>query len=474
MGHMGRFTKTPYLLLFVILAGAGIGTAYAGIVLPTITLGGNVIVTGDTELEGKLVDTNDEAGTSGQVLSSTEAGIDWVDATGSDTLGNLACSTDQVTRFDGSQWVCNNIVLQSQLISTTITTVDATGIVGVDTSIAIGTDGFPVISYFDDTNDDLKVAKCVNAECTGTSTKTTVDSTGIVGAHTSIAIGNDGFPVISYNDDTNDDLKVAKCVNAACTGVSTLTAVDTAGSVGQHTSIVIGNDGFPVISYYDNTNFVLKVAKCVNAACTGTSTITTVDATGGAFTSIAIGTDGFPVISYQDFTNIDLKVAKCVNAACTGTSTKTIVDSAGNVGRFTSIAIGNDGFPVISHQDFTNIDLKVAKCVNAACTGTSTITTVDATGLVGWYTSIAIGNDGFPVISYLDTTNDDLKVAKCVNAACTGASIITIVDATGVVGDYTSIAIGTDGFPVISYSDLTNGDLKVFKQGGQSFTIGFN
>jgi hypothetical protein len=452
---MGRFTSTPYLILFVILGAVGVGTASA---LITITFEGLTVFKEDAQFD-------------------KDVNIDGT-ITGVETLEGLSCSTDQFPRFDGSQWVCNNIVLQSQITPTTITTVDATGDVGATPSIAIGNDGFPVISYYDNTNGNLKVAKCVNAACTGTSTKTTVDaSAGVVGVYTSIAIGTDGFPVISYYDDTNDDLKVAKCVNAACTGTSTITIVDATDSVGFYTSIAIGNDGFPVISYYDDTNDDLKVAKCVNAACTGTSTITIVDATGvvGLDTSIAIGTDGFPVISYFDATNADLKVAKCVNAACTGTSTKTTVDaSAGVVGVHSSIAIGTDGFPVISHHDDTNDDLKVAKCVNAACTGTSTITIVDATGFVGLYTSIAIGNDGFPVISYNDDTNDDLKVAKCVNAACTGTSTKTTVDATGVVGFYTSIVIGNDGFPVISYFDATNDDLKVFKQGGAGFVIGFN
>ena len=49
------------------------------------------------------------------------------------------------------------------------------------TSITIGTDGLPVISYFDDTNDDLKVAKCGNAACSSGNTLTTVDSGGTVG-----------------------------------------------------------------------------------------------------------------------------------------------------------------------------------------------------------------------------------------------------------------------------------------------------
>jgi hypothetical protein len=35
----------------------------------------------------------------------------------------------------------------------------------------------------------------------------------------------------------------------------------------EFTSITIGVDGLPIISYYDNTNLDLKVAKCSNALC---------------------------------------------------------------------------------------------------------------------------------------------------------------------------------------------------------------
>ena len=46
----------------------------------------------------------------------------------------------------------------------------------------------------------------------------------------------------------------------------------------------------------------------------------------------------------------------------------------------------------------------MAKCANAACTGVPTITTVDdPVNDVGHYTSIAIGTDGLPVISYETT-----------------------------------------------------------------------
>jgi hypothetical protein len=80
--------------------------------------------------------------------------------------------------------------------------------------------------------------------------------------------------------------------------------------------------------------------------------------------------------------------------------------------------MGADGLPVISYYDITNKDLKVAKCNNAACTGTSTISLVDGTGEVGWFTSLTIGADGLPVIAYHDMSQGDLKVVKCASATC--------------------------------------------------------
>ena len=142
----------------------------------------------------------------------------------------------------------------------------------------------------------------------------------------------------------------------------------------------------------------------------------TIDSTGevGAYTSIAIGTNGNPIISYYDLTNSALKVAACNNPTCT-TSTNTTIDSAGSVGYFTSIAIGTNGNPIISHWDSTFGHLKIAACNNPTCAGTtelerSTNTTIDSSGNVGGFTSIAIGTNGNPIISYYDYANQDLKV----------------------------------------------------------------
>jgi predicted regulator of Ras-like GTPase activity (Roadblock/LC7/MglB family) len=349
--------------------------------------------------------------------------------------------------------------------SNTLTTVDsgAGGDVGKYNSVTMGTDGLPVISYLDSTNYDLKVAKCGNAACSSGNTLSTVDSGGDVGFSTSITVGTDGLPVISYCDATNGHLKVAKCGNAACSSGNTIAMVDSGGTVGEFTSITIGTDGLPLISYSDAMNGDLRVAKCGNASCSSGNTLSTVDSGGavGRFTSITIGTDSLPVISYYDVTNGHLKVAKCGNASCSSGNTLSTVDSGVFVGFYTSITIGTDGLPVISYNDVSNGDLKVAKCGNVACSSGNTLSTVDSGGTVGDLTSITIGTDGLPVISYCNEMNGDLKVAKCANGACSAANTITTVVFGGT--SYSSITIGTDGLPVISYYEYTSKDLKVAK-----------
>ena len=57
-----------------------------------------------------------------------------------------------------------------------------------------------------------------------------------------------------------------------------------------------------------------------------------------------------------------------------------------------SIFTCSGGGPVISYIDITNSDLKVACCDNALCSS-ATLSTIDSAGDVGWYTSIAIGAD---------------------------------------------------------------------------------
>jgi hypothetical protein len=297
---------------------------------------------------------------------------------------------------------------------------------------------------------------------------TTLDSAGDVGQYTSLTIGADGLGLISYWDGfPNRDLKVAHCSDPACTS-ATVTTLDNIGDVGQYTSLTIGADGLGLISYYDATNGHLKVAHCSDLACTSAVT-STLDSSWdvGYDTSVTIGADGLGLISYLDDINSVLKVAHCSNLACTSATVNTL-DSNGSVGAYTSVTIGADGLGLISYWDGTNTALKVAHCDDLACTSAIS-TTLDSTGNVGVDTSVTIGADGLGLISYRDQDNTALKVAHCNDLACTSA-VTTTLDSAGNVGWHTSVTVGADGLGLISYFDDTTDDLKVAHCGGLACT----
>jgi hypothetical protein len=95
---------------------------------------------------------------------------------------------------------------------------------------------------------------------------TALDSAGDVGYYTSATVGADGLGLISYYDYSNGDLKVAHCSDVACSA-ATISTLDSAGDVGRDTSVTVGADGLGLISCYDGTNGDLKVAHCSNRFC---------------------------------------------------------------------------------------------------------------------------------------------------------------------------------------------------------------
>ena len=208
---------------------------------------------------------------------------------------------------------CTNVACTS---ATTATVARLPGV--LFTSVTVGADGLGLISFRDSAGSDLRVAHCANVACTSaTMTLTPVDEVGNVGLYNSVTVGADGLGLISYYDGTNGNLKVAHCADVACTSATT-TTLDSTGDVGEDTSVTVGADGLGVISYYDFTNENLKIAHCANVACTSATT-TTLDSPGnvGRNSTVTVGADGLALISYwEGGPNFDLKVAHCANTLC--------------------------------------------------------------------------------------------------------------------------------------------------------------
>ena len=148
------------------------------------------------------------------------------------------------------------------------------------------------IAYYDESNKDIKYAECAS-NCTTASnwTTVTIDGADDVGKYASLDV--DGSRVgVSYYEESNKDLKYAQC-NTSCTSGSSAWAkvvVDAPATTGLHTSMAIDSSGNPRISYFRESGTRLKYAEC-NSNCTVSSNWSSGDITGppgsrGKFSSL--------------------------------------------------------------------------------------------------------------------------------------------------------------------------------------------
>ena len=329
-----------------------------------------------------------------------------------------------------------------------ITVIDSTNSVGKYPSLVLDGMGYPHISYYDITNENLKYATW-----TGSSWNiVTVDSANSIGECTAIALDSNGYPHISYSDYTNEALKYAYWTGSGWNKIT----VDSMG-VGEETSIALDNNDNPHISYLDWQNENLKYAKWNGSNWD----IQTVDSVGdvGWDTSITLDSNGYAHISYafeSGLWDTDLKYAKW-----NGNSWNIVtVDSQGIVGYDSSIKIDSNDNPHISY--WYNPQLDEGRLKYASWSGSGwNIETVDSGGIVGEYTSLELDSNEHPHISYHDYSNEDLKYASWTG---TGWDVET-VDTPGYVGLGTSLSIDSNDTVYIAYWDVTNGDLKIATTG---------
>jgi hypothetical protein len=295
------------------------------------------------------------------------------------------------------------------------------------------------------------------------------ETTNDVGTYASIELDRAGNPVIAHYDATADDLRLTHCNDPLCAGGDESTEiVDATGNVGTELDLELDASGFPVISYRAVTGNDLKLARCNDASCAGgDESISTVETSGntGRWTSLELDGAENPVIAYYRQTGGNLKLAHCNDANCVGgdESIENVVTTQ-NVGQYASLALDASGFPVISFYNTSVDDLVLAHCGDANCAGGGeSVVAIDSAGNVGQWTSLKLDAGGDPVISYFAATGSDLKVAHCDDANCApGGNSVVTVDAAGNTGRYTSLELDDDGNPRISYNRQGGGfnDLK--------------
>jgi hypothetical protein len=313
----------------------------------------------------------------------------------------------------------------------------------------------------------------------------TVDSVGIAGWYTSLALDSSDNPRIAYLEADNIDLKFAShdgrewCIERVDSlgesswGISLALDDDIAhisyvlfesllyaykDSSGWHTeavpgecsglpSMVLDGQGFPHIAHmrgypYDEVRYAYRDEVCwhfqfVNVECNV------------SHISLALNNGTFPHISCYGEANL-----MYVFRDDSGWHIE-MVDSLS--GLHTSLALDQNSHPHIGFSDGN--DLKYAYRYGSAWH----IETADTLDDAGYFTSLVLDTLGYPHIAhcvgqvaYWLWVPDMLRYVYKDN---TGWHSET-VDSEGEVGMWASLALDADGRPHISYHDATDGDLK--------------
>jgi hypothetical protein len=335
--------------------------------------------------------------------------------------------------------------------------VDTGGDVGLNTAITLDSAGDPFISYHDQTNGTLKLARFKDSNWQIEVVDNTQDH---VGHYTSIELDALDNPRISYGRFLGN---VGWLKYAAWTGSGwQLHDIDAkAQGSGKHTSLALDLDGTPHISYTSFWN--QNSAKYAHWTGSGWETEVVKKGGGGGGgnspefymrgTSIVLDESGTPCFAFWGI-GTDAGMSFACQAG-RDWDIEIIEPGGGDFGSSNSLVLDSAGVPHISYYVRSGNDLKYAR--RDPATGTWEVQVIDSIGDVGLYSSIDVDGNDIPHISYHDVTNGLLKYARWDSA--TGWDI-QVVDSVGYVGLYSSIAVDSTGAPHISYYDRTNGDLK--------------
>lgn len=304
---------------------------------------------------------------------------------------------------------------------------------GQYTSIANMANGDLVISYYDATHTALRMYRCWGADCAfgshtevydGDNYEQPGENRSDVGTFSSITVGTDNVPILAaYHNRPGafKELAVVHCGTEFCSAPDyNYVDNDIWIDAGEYTAIEIGNDGLPVISYFNGSQGRLRVAHCADTHCStmvgkDIDSVPVVGSKIGLNARMAIGNTG-PVIAYRryDGSTNNTGVAICADAACNSVTKFIVGGSASNY----SVAIGANSFPVISYDSGASV--LGLLCANDTCSSRSVATLANSTSTPRQ--DLTIDADGHPVLSHYNWSSKDLYMTHCNDEACSTRS----------------------------------------------------
>lgn len=321
----------------------------------------------------------------------------------------------------------------------TIEAVDSGGDVGRHASIALDTQGYPHISYYDATNRTLKYARRTAAGWQAP--ETVPDPSTSYGTWCSIAVAPSG-PCIGYVENQGDPIHLRYTARSG-----TVWTPVTVEQAGLSVSLVLDSAGRPRMAAVDYPGGFVQYS----ANNGSTWSVEYPDSAGNyqftSFTDLALDSADKPHIAFTS------PSGNLVHASKTGVSWGREPLTSGGAAS-PSIAVDAVGTLHIAYQATTPKDLRYYRSSG----GIPTNVAVDSTGDVGRYPSLALESTVpyRPQIAYFDSTGRHLKYAYRNGSTWTSMT----VDPAAGVGQWASLAIDSFGMPHVAYYDQAGKNLK--------------
>jgi len=230
-----------------------------------------------------------------------------------------------------------------------------------------------------------------------------------------------------------------------------ISAVDTSGFMGKGISMVLDDNGFPVIAYYSEL-IDLRIVRCNDQRCAGGDE-SIVAVPGGEQTSVVLDASGFPVIAST------AGLVRCTSPTCADGAWQFTPKQRIGLQTNRGLALDANDNPILAH--ITADGINIERCNDPFCVGDDESISTPHAPNAGWNAVMELDAAGNPVVVYQDRRNGDLQLLHCGDPGCTDGneSIERVGESPYFPQLVPGLAIDDDGNPVVFYVYETGGFL---------------
>lgn len=301
-----------------------------------------------------------------------------------------------------------------------------------------------------------------------------------------MAIGSDGLPIIAWRDDSsgNNEIYLRRWNGSAWVemGVGSASGGGVTNNIGssQSPSLAVGPDNIPVLVWRDETSGDPEIyasrwngSAWVEMGAGSASGGGISQTVGGSFApSLAIGPDNAPVVAWRDDSNGNPEIYVRRWNGTTWAEMGSNSASGGGIsnnqdGSFgAALAIGSNGHPIVAWQNAINGTRQTyirrwsgsswVEMGNNSASGSG----ISNTNARSYVPTLATSANGTIVVAWPNDIGANREIyARYWNGSGwdevgTGAASGTGISNTAGESDAASVAIGSDGMPIIAWADL--------------------